>query len=64
MKIAQTSLSLGIVRSRSRSQHDFEIFSPFTTIQTVNTTNVKNMSPISQHGHMLGSCDLVCLLIR
>ena len=34
MKVARTSSTLGIVRSRSRSWRDFKI-SPFTTVQTV-----------------------------
>ena len=47
MKIARTSSTFGIVRSRSR--HDFEIF--------LHLPQYKLSSPISQLWHMLGSCD-------
>ena len=47
MKIAR--LTLGIVRSRSRSHHDFEIF--------LYLPQYKLSSPVSQLCHLLGSCD-------
>ena len=55
MEIARMSLALGIVRSRSRSLRDFEIF--------LHLPQYKLSSLISQLWHMLGSCDSVCMLI-
>ena len=49
MKIARTSSTLGIVRSRSRSPCDFEIF--------LHLPQYKLSSPISQLWNKLGSCD-------
>ena len=49
MKIARMSSTLGNVRSRSRSQHDLEIF--------LHLPQYKLSRPISQLWHMLGSCD-------
>ena len=48
-EIARTSSTLGIVRSRSRSQRDFEIF--------LHLPQYKLSTPISQLWHTLGSCD-------
>ena len=47
--VARTSSTLGIVRSRSRSRHDFKIF--------LHLPQYKLSSPISHHWHKLGSCD-------
>ena len=44
MKISQTSSTLGIIRSRSRSVHDFELF--------LHLPQYKLLSPISQLWHM------------
>ena len=54
--VYENSLTLGIVRSRSRSWRDFEIF--------LHLPQYKLSGPISQLWHMLGSCDKACLLIR
>ena len=62
MKIARTSLTLGIVRSRPRSRR--EIFSPYTTIETVYITKYHNISPISQLRHMLVSMSVNNLFIN
>ena len=56
MKIARKSSTLGIVRSRSRSQCDFGIF--------LHLPQYKLSGPISQLWHMFESCDQVRLLIR
>ena len=45
----ENSSIMGIVQSRSWSQHDFEFF--------LQLPQYKLSSPISQLWHMLGSCD-------
>ena len=49
MNIARRSSTLGIVRSRSKSQRDFEIF--------LHLPQYKLSSPLSQLWHKLESCD-------
>ena len=47
--MARMNLTLDIVGSRSTSRRDFDIF--------LHLPQYKLSSPISQLGHMLGSCD-------
>ena len=55
MKISRKSSTLGIVRSRSMSPHDFEIF--------LHLPQYKLSSLISQLWHKVGSSNLVCVFM-